>query len=398
MKFLFKNESFSFEALRAAGFANYGGADVGEVIALCAGIPEGDEAAWLTAWKGAAERAFAIASTSLAKNQTVSAREAFLRASNYYRTAEFFQREAPASDPAVAALSDRACESFVAATKLMDAPVEGLTIPYAGTTLPAYFFRVDGSKRPRPTIIYNSGFDSTQEEAYFAIGAAALRRGYNVLTFDGPGQGAALRRQNLAFRPDWEAVLTPVLDYALSRPEVDPKRIVAFGYSFGGYLVARAAAFEHRLAALVLDDGIFDFAEAFRRKTPAFLRRWVAAGKDDRAAPVFKAMKALSAGARWGLNNGKWTFGASSEAELLRKVEAYSLAGIADQIRSATLILDAEDDVFLKGQPHELEAALTCNRTLVTLTRAEGAGEHCHMGAMARMHQVIFDWLAETLP
>ena len=76
------------------------------------------------------------------------------------------------------------------------------------------------------------------EESYFAIAAAALARGYNVLAFDGPGQGAALREQRLVFRPDWEAVITPVVDFALTRHEIAPTRISLFGYSLGGYLVA----------------------------------------------------------------------------------------------------------------------------------------------------------------
>src|SRR5260370_24724120 len=112
--------------------------------------------------------------------------------------------------------------------------------------MPAYLFLADDSGYPRPTIIYNSGYDSTREEHYYAIAAAALRRGYNVLAFDGPGQGATLRDQQLVMRPDWEAVLTPVVDYALTRGEVAADKIVLFGYNLGGYLVARAAAFEHR--------------------------------------------------------------------------------------------------------------------------------------------------------
>ena len=44
MKFLFDNESFSFETLRTAGFAAYGGADLGEVLATASHIGEGDEA------------------------------------------------------------------------------------------------------------------------------------------------------------------------------------------------------------------------------------------------------------------------------------------------------------------------------------------------------------------
>ena len=223
MKFLFRNELFSFETLRTAGFATYGGADLGEVLTTARLIPNGNEDAWLKSWRATADRVANIAETSLRQGHPVSAREAFFRASNYYRTAEFFRRRDPTNDPEVIRLSDRSRETFVAAAKLLGTPFEIITIPYENTTFPGYLFMVDDLGKPRPTVIYNNGFDSTQEESYVAIGAAALRRGYNVLTFDGPGQGASIRQQRLVFRPDWEAVLSPVIDYANTRPEIDFK-------------------------------------------------------------------------------------------------------------------------------------------------------------------------------
>lgn len=205
-----------------------------------------------------AERVHGIGSEALAAGHRVGAREALLRASNYYRTAEFFLREHPATDPEVRLLSTRSRETFAQAASLLDNPVVPVSIPYEGTTLPGYLFLVDDSGTSRPTVIYNSGYDSTLEEAYFAVGAAALSRGYNVLAFYGPGQGAALRVQALVFRPDWEKVVSPVVDFALTRPEIHPEAIALFGYSLGGLLVARAAAYEQRVAALILDDGLYD--------------------------------------------------------------------------------------------------------------------------------------------
>ncbi|MEU3985145.1 alpha/beta fold hydrolase [Streptomyces sp. NPDC026672] len=398
MKFLFDNESFSFETLRAAGFAPYGGADLGEIVTTARRIGEGDEESWHRSWKATAERVREIADRALADGHRVSAREAFLRASNYYRTAEFFLRDHPADDPEVTLLSTLSHDTFAAAAELFDTPVEAVTIPYEGTTLPGYLFLVDDSGVPRPTVIYTSGYDSTLEEAYFAVAAAALRRGYNVLAFDGPGQGAALRRQGMVFRADWEAVTTPVLDHALTRPEIDGERIVLFGYSLGGYLVARAAAFEHRIAATILDDGIHDFHSAFHRMLPPAVAAWVDEERDDVAEPVLTMLTGVSTQVRWAFHNGVWAMGATSFADLVRRTRAYSIADVADRITAPTLILDAENDQFLKGQPQEVEKALVnAPTTLVTLTEAEGAGEHCHMGAMSRAHQVMFDWLDTTL-
>jgi pimeloyl-ACP methyl ester carboxylesterase len=399
MKFLFENESFSFETLRAVGFACYGGADIGEVLMTAANIPEGDEPAWHREWKATAERVEQLGRDSLAASNPVSAREALLRASNYYRCAEFFRREDPWNDPEVALLSSASRETFTDAMELFDFGFEQLNIPYESTTLPAYLYLVDDSGQPRPTIVYISGFDSTLEESYFAIAAAALARGYNVLAIDGPGQGAALRVQKLVFRPDWEAVVTPVIDYARTRPEIAPDAIALFGYSLGGYLVARAAAFEHRLAALILDDAIYDFHAAMVHALPPFVGEWVEKKRDDVAGPVLALMMSVNTNVRWAMHNGMWTMGLNTPPDVPRAFRDYTLAGIADRIRTPALVLDAENDQFLKGEPQRAaEALVNADTTLVTLTSAEGAGEHCHMGAMYRLHQVIFDWLAHTLP
>ena len=397
MKFLFADESFSFETLRAAGFSADGGSDISEILVTAAKIPNGDEVAWHREWKATAERVHGLAKRSLDQGNSVSAREALLRASNYYRTSEFFRRADPRNDPEVLALSKLSRETFVQAAALMDGPVEVVSIPYDKQELPAYLFLVDKSGKPRPTIIYTNGFDSTREEAYFAIGAAALRRGYNVLAYDGPGQGTPIREQGLTFRHDWEAVLGPVMDYAFTRPEVAKDKVVHFGYSLGAYLVARAAAFDDRAAALLLDDGMFDFFESHATAMPPFLVEWIKSDRDDVVIPIMEMLKKVNTNIRWGLQNGVWTFGAKSAPDYMRQTAAYTLQGIAERITASTLILEAEEDHFLKGQAARLAGALKCPHDLVTLRAADGAGEHCHMGAMRLAHQTMFDWLAKSL-
>lgn len=396
MKFLFDDDSFSFETLRTAGFAPYGGADLGEVLVTARAIPEGDEAAWTRSWAATADRVHGLGVQARKRGQRSSAREAFLRASNYYRTAEFYLRENPFDDPRAVALAASARHSFADAAALMDQPVEAVMIPYEGTALPGYLFLVDDSGAPRPTVVFTSGFDSIVEEAYFAVAAAALRRGYNVLAYDGPGQGAALREQRLFFRPDWDAVLTPVIDYALTRPEIDPQRIALHGYSLGGLLVARAAAVEHRAAAVVADGGLFDFHGFNLRAMPEFLARWVMDERDDLATPVAEMLVAQDTTIRWALRNGIWTFGADSAADYVRRTRDFTLAGVAHQITTPVLVFDPENDTF-RGEPRRVHEALGGLSTLITLPEGEGAGEHCSYGGRAVLHQHMFAWLDQTL-
>lgn len=397
MNFLFSDQAFEFETLRAAGFAVDGGADISEVIATAAAIPDGDEEAWMREWRATAERVERRGERSLAKGDTVSAREAFLRASNYYRAAEFYRRADPLHDSNVLELSKRSHDTLVKAGALLDGPFEEIRIPYLDGSLPGYLFLVDDSGKPRPTVIYTNGFDSTREEAYFVIGASALRRGYNVLAYDGPGQGAVIREQHLPFRHDWEGVLGRVIDFALTRQEVQKDKLVQFGYSLGGYLVARTAASDHRSAALVLDDGVTSFFATYP-PLPDFVVDWVKSGRDDDAIPILELLKAHDTNIRWGLQNGTWTFGVPTAPEYIRKTAEYTLAlEHMHRITTPTLILEGENDAVFRGQASKLAAELRCPHEHVVMRSADGAGEHCHMGAMRLMHQTIFDWLEQTL-
>jgi hypothetical protein len=50
--------------------------------------------------------------------------------------------------------------------------------------------------------------------------------------------------------------------------------------------------------------------------------------------------------------------------------------GVAAAISRPTLVCDAEGDLFFKGQPQELYDHLTCPKTMIVFTEAEGAGAH----------------------
>ena len=63
------------------------------------------------------------------------------------------------------------------------------------------------------------------------------------------------------FRHDWEHVITPVVDFLVGRPDVDPQQIALYGISQAGYWVPRALAFEHRIAAAIADPGVYDVFE-----------------------------------------------------------------------------------------------------------------------------------------
>lgn len=413
MRFLFDNPSFSFETLRAIGYATYGGADIGEMVATAAKIPEGDESAWCNQWTALAERVEAAAKASAAAGRSVSAREGYLRASNYYRLAEFYLREDPRHDPRVVDLSRRSAAAFALAAALLPQPLTRVAIPYQGTTLPGWWVPADsgtpdprtaGSYEGRPVLLFHGGFDSTVEELYFAGGAAAARRGYHALLVDGPGQGSVLRDQHLPFRPDWDVVVTAAVDWIHGRADtnsdIDIDAIALMGMSMGGFLAPRAAAVEHRIAALIAYDGVYSLPDTWDRLLPAPLRALMEQGTlvgDAQANAALTAATATDTQLRWSLLNGMWTFGLTTPVELVRAAEPYTMAGIADRITCPTLVLDAEDDQFFSGQATALRDALTAPTTYHLFREADGAGEHCQDGAMTTLHRVVFDWLDATL-
>jgi pimeloyl-ACP methyl ester carboxylesterase len=386
------DESFSFETLRAVGYTVYGGADIGEVITTAERITPGDTEAWYREWRALADRIAGIADKCAAEGHAVSANSAYLRASNYYRTAEFFLRDDPGNDPRAADTSARAIETFRSAPEIQ-ARWARVRIPYEGIELEGYYLNVSGDD-PGPTLLAHGGFDSTVEEMFFAVGEAARRHGWNCLIFEGPGQGTALRHHKLPFRHDWEAVVTPVVDFALNLRGVDPERIALLGMSMGGYLAPRAAAFEHRIAACIAYDGILNFAAVLPEpQEPELDSTQRVAALDNLIAHRAQAPTPL----RWAVSNALWTMGVATGQEFIDEVSRYDLTHLADQITCPTLVCDAENDQFLKGQPRMLYEALHCPKTFVAFTAAEGAGEHCHEGALTLFHQRMFDWLDDTL-
>jgi len=157
----------------------------------------------------------------------------------------------------------RSRELWDRAVDLWPTPVEQVRIPYESSALDGYVFHPDGSSEPRPTIILNNGSDGPVNAMWTQGGAAAVERGWRAVTFDGPGQGMAIHRDGIPFRHDWEAVITPVIDFLVARDDVDPQRVALHSISQAGYWVPRAAAFEHRLAAVVADPGVVNVAASW---------------------------------------------------------------------------------------------------------------------------------------
>jgi esterase/lipase len=390
--FGFQDDSFPGQTLRAIGQTYDGGADIGEVLSTTSRIKDGDIVSWYNEWFRTAERIRDVAEKSEKGGHRISAGEAYLRASNYYRASEFYLHADP-SDPRALGAAKKSVDCFVKAIELLSIPVEIVRIPYEGTTLPGYFYTSPVATEKAPMVIVQTGFDGTAEELY-GDAMAAVKRGYHCLVFEGPGQGKALRQQGLIFRPDWEKVITPVVDYAVTRPEVDPEKIAVLGYSFGGYLVPRAACFEHRPKVYIANSGVWDMHDAQLGDFPPELMSLVDTNPEAFDMEFTKIME-QSTVLTWGVNDSKWKIGGESAAETVERMKAYALTDeLVANIKSTMLIVDAEGDVLMPlGQAKRLYDAIKGPKDWMFFTIDEGAEAHCQSGAHATLYQRTYDWL-----
>ncbi len=391
---------FWYETERALGHSAYGGAEIGEVLAAASRITSGDYNSWHDEWNALAECVAVEARAAAQHGHSASAGASFLRASGYYRAAEFFLH-GDTTDPRIDAAYDASVASFHSAIGLLGLDITPVEIPYESTVLHGYFYRAAG-EGPRPTVVMHNGFDGTAEELYYFGAAEAVARGYHVLAFDGPGQPAALHNDGLVFRPDWENVVTPVLDWLFAtHAEVDQTRVALLGISLGGLLAPRAAAFEHRLAACIAVDGVYDLGIIATSPLPMPRAAAEAALRAPEAPELDAGLAQLSGSdptARWAFSHGMYVTGTPTPRAFLARYLDFSLAdGVAEQITCPTLVCEAEDDLFFAGQPKMLSDHLEAPATLMRFTSAEGAGAHCHSGAQRLAFGRIYDWLDDVV-
>jgi predicted alpha/beta-fold hydrolase len=389
---IFKTESFDFQLMRWLSQTTYSGAEIGECISTAHLIKDGDNESWLREWEKTARRVERIARECLFQGHKVSAREAFLRATTYYEAAFFYASD---KDPRKLELYRHHQECFQSAGALFDTPFEPVRIPYEGRSLPGYFMRADNSGAKRPTVMIMTGGDGTAERLYFnGGGAAGLRRGYNVLCFEGPGQsGAYLLDHSLTFRNDWEIPVAAVIDYLEGRSEVDCDHIAFVGYSMGGYFVPRAAAFEKRIFACVtacLTPEAYavliktmDMAGLMESRKPVNVEQLTTKQHYalDEAMPRFGFLNGVSDLPAWG--------------EMLKKMKLW---GLEDKITCPLLNISTTGEgkeMYNNAKTFFEKLSNPLNRFVLT-NEEQGAELHCCRGNSSLLHQITYDWLDDV--
>jgi dienelactone hydrolase len=394
----FKNPDFDYEARIVLGAAAGGIGDVGLVLAALDRITDGDAQSWFDAWTGLAADLAARGDDALGRGHLRTASWALLAAAEYYAKAlVFVDGLADTSVLLPTFRQHRACwEKVVDASQGRFVRVQ---VPYEDTTLPGYLLRPDATGAARPTLVVTNGSDGSLPGLLEYGAAEALARGWNAFLFDGPGQQSMLFERGIPFRPDWEAVLTPVIDFLLARPDVDASALTGYGISQGGYWITRAVAFEHRMVAAVADPGVVDVSAWWTAHLPSPLLELLNEGqKDAFNAAMAQAQAGADPAAARTMAFRARPYGLTDPFDLFTEVRKYQVRDVAGQITTPLLILDPADEQFFPGQPRQLYDLLPGEKEIIEFTQAQGANFHCQPTGRQLTHTQMLDWLADHLP
>jgi esterase FrsA len=234
-------DEIKIEAVRRAEVGQYPliGLDPADVKEAFASIHTSDKDEWAAGFMHVADRYFdeaKLLEKSTDKTGLAKANADYIRA---WRLYSFGRWPIPAS-PGKQRSYEKAIEAFLAHARFFDPPLEVVHIPFEGKEIIGYLRLPKNAKGPVPLVIAVNGLDSRKEDLTESFDAI-LPFGVGFLAIDGPGTGQA----PIKVSETSERMLSRVLDYAQSRPEIDKTRIALHGVSWGAYWATKMAIVEH---------------------------------------------------------------------------------------------------------------------------------------------------------
>ena len=314
---------------------------------------------WHIEWTLMAEKNEALAAGFEDEGRYVTAHDFYRRAAEFYRRALVYM---PDSDPRMMESHNKLKETFGKAWSLVTPPFERVEIPYEGHQLDALFYPARGKSGTRFPTVYNyGGADGILLRGLDGDAGQYVRRGMSFIDVDGPGHGAMLREQKLYAPPDSERVAKAVIDYLVTRPDVDPDRIGLHGSSMGGYSGPRCATEEKRIKAVAVWSGAYHLVDDIFDYYPPI---------QDRL---------------------RWLMGAKDLKEARERIQEFTLVGRAHKIECPLLVGYNHDDRVMdpRGAIRLYENAVNAPRELL-----DGVGHH---EKRFDRRSFIVDWFAKQL-
>jgi dienelactone hydrolase len=338
---------------------------------------DGDpDRAWKEEWAAMGDRVAKVADAAAAEGREITAGNNYMRAGNYYYSAERFITPGETK----MAMYANALRCYRAALKRLYANVEVVDVPYEGQSLAAYFMKAPSVGGRAPTVVLFDGMDNCKEMSVIFAGIEFAKRGMHTLAIDGPGQGETLRLRKVHSRPDYEVPGIAAYDYVASRSDVNPRRVAVMGYSFGGYQAPRIAAFEKRYAACVALGAMhWD------------LHGWQA---DIKARLAKDAKTSFTSNFQF-----RWVVGAPDNDTAVQWAKRFTLAGVAERIECPFLVVHGENDRIVPvTEAKTLYEQVGSNRKHIKIfTAEEGGAEHCQVDHRQLGIDFIADWLLANM-
>ena len=312
------------------------GVDYNDLVDTSARINQWDD--WLREWSLTAAEHEARAVQHEERGESVSASDAWFQAAiTYHFACNNFPHDLEQYLP----VHEKRTDCYRRAAVGFDPAAQRHDVPFEATTLPGYL-RVPETDGPVPVVVIVSGLESTKEEQR-TMEEVFLRRGMATFSFDGPGQGEAWADGGM--RIEFEHAVSAVIDHLAGLGSLDDT-VGLFGPSMGGYLAARAAATDGRIAAIAVSGACYD-------------RRRYAESLDDpfdyaRNAHIWK----------------EWD--KERLADLLRRA---TLEGMAERITSPLLIVAGTRDFVPLAEPERIYAEASGPKHLVVV---EGGNHVCN--------------------
>ena len=386
----FKDPEMDVYFTWALGFTSVVGAYTGECFRMAMLIQDGDPLSWVTAWCDTASRIKKEAEKAEALCQTRTAREAYLRAYNYFRTANLLVSP---GDRSYKEIWEQGVESFSCATRLFSYPIERFEVPFNGKTLPGYYVRAEENDKNRPTLLVIGGSETQVEDLYFWVGNSGAQSGFDILMVDLPGQGGT-PLQGLFADWDVEKPIQRILDYTFDHFPIDENRFSIYGLSAGGYSVTKAATFDDRIKACIANAPFANVWRFYEKLVPSIF--WDLPQSMQRG--IINRLLTSSSIRKIQFEKQLWKSGSEDILASLKKLRESNFEDRLQLIKCPMLCLVGEsDDKTMLDQCMRVYKAVSGPKTLRVFTVEEGADAHCQINNVALAQRVVFDWLERSL-
>lgn len=318
--------------------------------------------------------------------ETALNKKELLKAAFYFRAAEFYTFP---DDNEKDILYDKFSELFYEFFK--NDNIEKLKIPYDTSFLHIIRILPTNNKKCKGTILLHGGFDSFIEE-FYSMMKYFSENGYEVIGFDGPGQGTTIKKYGIAFDYQWEKPTKTILDY------FKLENVTLIGLSMGGWLCLRAASFDSRIKRVIASGNAYDYY-----KIPPLIARWMmdffnTKMKNTTNKIAFKNIKKGGMDG-WKLSNLMYItkidvpMSAFDYAMQMNEKNLHS-----ELVNQDVLILTGRNDHFIPYKLHDKQIKLLSNAKSLTdiiFTKETQAHNHCQIGNIELALNTMLKWIEE---